>query len=171
MRHVWTMRRLVIGALASVVVTTAGALAQPGPPGPGWGPGMMMGPGMMGPSGFGFLCHPRMAGFAEWRLAEIEEAVKPTDTQKAALDNLKAASAKAAELITTECPATIPVKPTERLDLAEKHLQSMVEAIHIVRPAFQTFYDSLDDKQKAKLDAVGPRHWGWRGWHWPWATD
>jgi hypothetical protein len=26
----------------------------------------------------------------------------------------------------------------------------------------------LDDDQKARLDAVGPRQWGWRGWRWGW---
>jgi hypothetical protein len=164
---VFTLATVAIGA---TVVISPG-LAQPGPPGPGWGPGMMMGPGMMGRGGFGFFCNPRMAGFAEWRLREIEEAVKPNDAQKASLDELKNASAKAADIITKDCPATIPVKPTERLELAEKRVETMLQAIKVVRPAFQAFYDALDDKQKANLDAVGPRSWGWRHWHWPWATD
>jgi len=30
------------------------------------------------------------------------------------------------------------------------------------------FYGLLDDDQKARLDAVGPRQWGWRGWRWGW---
>jgi len=177
MRRARKLSVLAIGVFAlatatiSATVAIRPGLAQPGPSGPGWGPGMMMGPGMMGRGGFGFFCNPRLAGLAEWRLREIEDAVKPNDTQKAALEELKSASAKAAEIITKDCPSTIPVKPTERLELAEKRLETMLQAVKVVRPAFQTFYDALDDKQKASLDAAGPRSWGWRHWHWPWATD
>ncbi|WP_316159198.1 MULTISPECIES: Spy/CpxP family protein refolding chaperone [unclassified Bradyrhizobium] len=163
--------RALIFAAAIVTVTAAPGFAQPGAGGPGWGPGMMMGPGMMGGRGFGFLCNPRMAGFAEWRMSQIEAAIKPNDAQRARLDDLKAASAKAAELITKDCPATPPVKATDRLALAEQRLDTMQQAIKIVRPAFQALYDSLDDKQKAAMDASGPRNWGWRHWHWPWSDE
>ncbi|WP_315754329.1 Spy/CpxP family protein refolding chaperone [Bradyrhizobium sp. SZCCHNRI2007] len=163
--------RALVFAAAIVAVTAAPGFAQPGAGGPGWGPGMMMGPGMMGGRGFGFLCNPRMAGFAEWRMSQIEAAIKPNDAQRARLDDLKAASAKAAELITKDCPATPPVKATDRLALAEQRLDTMQQAIKIVRPAFQALYDSLDDKQKAAMDASGPRSWGWRHWHWPWSDE
>ncbi|WP_315717691.1 MULTISPECIES: Spy/CpxP family protein refolding chaperone [unclassified Bradyrhizobium] len=163
--------RALVFAAAIVILTAAPGVAQPGAGGPGWGPGMMMGPGMMGGRGFGFLCNPRMAGFAEWRMSQIEAAIKPNDTQRARLDDLKAASAKAAELITKDCPATPPVKATDRLALAEQRLDTMQQAIKIVRPAFQALYDSLDDKQKAAMDASGPRNWGWHHWHWPWSDE
>src|SRR6185503_20322109 len=79
----------------------------PGGPGGGWGPGMMMGPGMMGwggRGGMGMLCDPRGAGLAEWRMQRIEEAVQPTEAQRAALNDLRAASTKAAEQIASACP-------------------------------------------------------------------
>ncbi|MGJ4941223.1 Spy/CpxP family protein refolding chaperone [Bradyrhizobium sp. HKCCYLS1011] len=171
MRHAGRVLSLAVSTLALTIIVAGPAPAQPGPSGPGWGPGMMMGPGMMGHGGFGFFCNPRMAGFAEWRLKEIEEAVKPNEAQKAALEELKSASAKAADLITKDCPTAIPLKPTERLDLAEKRLETMLQAIKVVRPAFQAFYDGLDEKQKASLDSVGPRRWGWRNWHWPWGAE
>ncbi|MDX2203056.1 MAG: Spy/CpxP family protein refolding chaperone [Hyphomicrobiaceae bacterium] len=164
-----------MGAVMLAALVSAGAagqaVAQPGPGGSGWGPGMMMGPGMMGRGGFGFLCNPRMAGFAEWRLAQIEAAVKPSDAQKALLNDLKSASAKAAEIIAGGCPTGVPATSTERLELAEKRLEAMLQAIKTVRPAFQAFYDALDDKQKASLDAAGPRTWGWRHWHWRWNSE
>ena len=47
----------------------------------------------------------------------------------------------------------------------------MQEAIKPVRPAFQAFYNSLDDKQKAAMDATGPRAWGLRNWRWPWDDE
>ncbi|NPU13040.1 Spy/CpxP family protein refolding chaperone [Bradyrhizobium sp. 83002] len=164
--------RALILAAAVMAATVAPSFAQPGAGGPpGWGPGMMMGPGMMGGRGFGFLCNPRMAGFAEWRLSQIESAIKPNETQRARLDDLKTASAKAAELITKDCPTAFPTRATERLALAEERLDAMQQAIKLVRPAFQALYDSLDDKQKAAMDASGPRKWGWHHWHWPWNDE
>lgn len=166
------------GAAAAAVVAmlVAGtALAQPGPgPGAGRGPGMgprddfMMGPGMMGRGSFGFMCNPRSAGMAEWRMKRIEDTIKPNDAQKAALADLRAASEKAAAIISAACSAGVPEKSSERMALMEKRVEAMLQAIKTVRPAFEAFYAKLDDTQKSKLDATGPRRWGWQGWHWPW---
>ncbi len=82
-----------------------------GPGGPGWGPGMMMGPGMMGwggRGGMGMLCDPRAAGMAEWRMERIEKVVQPTEAQRAALNDLRTASTKAAEQISAACPREFP---------------------------------------------------------------
>lgn len=169
-----TKRSLAAGtAVAVLVLTGIAANAQPGPRGSGygdfgWGPGMMMGPGMMGAGGFGFMCNPRAAGLAEWRMERIEAAVRPTDAQRAALNELRTASTKAAETIAAACPTEFPTKSTERLALMEKRLEAMQQAIKIVRPAFESLYALLDDAQKARLDTAGPRHWGWRGWRWHW---
>ena len=135
-----------------------------GPRGHGWGRGMMMGPGMMGMGGMGAMCDPRGAGLAEWRMERIERLVNPTDAQRAALDNLRNASAKAAEIIAAACPRELPASATARLELMEKRLDSMQQAIKTVRPAFDAFYATLNDEQKARVNTSGPRHWGWRGW-------
>jgi hypothetical protein len=137
-----------------------------GPGGPGgWRPGMMMGPGMMGRGGFGpMMCNPRAAGLAEWRMDRIENATRPNETQKAALDQLRTASTKAAELIAAACPKEAPATAPARLEQAEKRAQAMLQAVQTVRPAFDAFYAALDAEQKARLDAVGPRRWGWQRW-------
>ena len=56
----------------------------------------------------------------------------------------------------------MPASATARLELMEKRLETMQQAIKIVRPAFDAFYATLNDEQKANTG--GPRHWGWRGW-------
>ena len=144
----------------------SGPGAGPGPNyGPhGWGRGMMMGPGMMGMGGMGAMCDPRGAGLAEWRMERIERLVNPNDAQRAALDNLRNASAKAAEIVTAACPREFPASATGRLELMEKRLDAMQQAIKTVRPAFDAFYATLNDEQKARVNTSGPRHWGWRGW-------
>lgn len=170
MRKAW----IVPVVLGFSLVAASSVLAQGGPKGGpgggphhGMGPEMMMGPGMMG-GGFGFSCHPRAAGMAEWRISQIETAVKPNEAQKAKLAELKAASAKAAETIAAACTGEMPAKSVERLALMEKRIEAMQQAIKVVRPAFEGFYGSLDDAQKAKLDASGPRQWGWSRWRWRW---
>lgn len=135
-----------------------------GPRGYGWGPGMMMGPGMMGMGGMGAMCDPRGAGLAEWRMERIERLVNPTEAQRAALNNLRTASTKAAEIVAAACPREFPASAPGRLEIMEKRLDAMQQAIKTVRPAFDAFYATLNDEQKARINAGGPRHWGWRGW-------
>jgi hypothetical protein len=162
--------RSIVAATLLSVALGATALAQPAGGSPGWGPGMMMGPGMMarGPTmwghGNGGMCSPRFAGLAEWRIEEIARIVKPTDAQKTALTELRAASAKAAESLTAACPADWPGRAGDRLAIMEKRMETMLAAVKAVRPAFDAFYASLDDAQKARLDAAGPRRWGWQRW-------
>ncbi len=159
--------------VAAIAIAGGSAFAQPSPRGGpensrGWGPGMMMGPGMMGGRGFGALCNPRAAGMAEWRIERIEAAVKPTEAQRDVLNALRTASTKAAEIIRAACTGEAPTKAPERLALMEQRLDAMQLAIKTVRPAFDAFYASLSEEQKVKLDAAGPRRWGWENWRWRW---
>ena len=174
---------LIAGIALSGILVTAPLHAQPagqgpgagppaagapgpgyGPRGGGWGPGSMMGPGMMGMRGFGGMCNPRSAGLAEWRMQRIEQVLKPTDAQKAALTALRDASAKAAESIAAACPTEFPDNAPARLALMEKRMEAMLAAVKTVRPAFDAFYATLTDEQKTRLNTAGPRGWGWRGW-------
>jgi hypothetical protein len=157
-----------LGFIASIAMTPL-ASAQPGPGtrGYGWGPGSMMGPGMMGPGMMGRgACDPGTAGLAAWRIERIERALKPTDAQKTALNDLKAASTKAAEAIAATCPREFPASATNRFDLMEKRLEAMLQAVKTVRPAFDAFYATLSAEQKTLVDSIGPRHWGWQRWRW-----
>lgn len=159
---------LLTAAGVAVLLSISPLAAQPGGGPGGWGPGMMMGPGMMGRGGMwgGDMCNPRAAGLAQWRIASIERAVRPTDAQRPKLDELKTASGKAAEIITAACPRETPTSAVARLELAEKRLNAMLEAVKIVRPKFEDFYSSLTSEQQARLNSSGPRQWGWRGWRW-----
>lgn len=162
------MKKLLAPAFAVAIAgmaLTAPVIAQPAGPGPGgWGPGMMMGPGMMGSRGMGGMCNPQGAGLAEWRMSRIEQLVKPTEAQRTALNELRTASTKAAETIAAACPREFPANASARLELMEKRMETMLAAIKTVRPAFDAFYATLSDEQKASLNAGGPRRWGWHGW-------
>jgi LTXXQ motif family protein len=155
-----------IFAIALATVLSASPLAAQTGPFSGYG---MMGPSMMGwPTMGRTLCDPRAAGLAEWQIAAIDRAIQPTDAQRPLLDSLKSASTQAAEKISNACPRELPQSPVGRLEIMEKRLTAMLDAVKTVRPAFELFYSSLTDEQKARLARVAPRRWGWSSWHWPW---
>ncbi len=164
-KHNLASRLLAVFALATLSLATV-AEAQPYGSGRG-GPGYMMGPGMMDRQLFGRMCNPRMAGFAEWRLDRMEQVIKPSEAQRAKFDEFKAASQKAAETMRTACAADVPTTMVGRMEAMEKRLEAMLGAVKTVRPAFEAFYATLSDEQKASLNvSSGPRwFWRWRG-HW-----
>lgn len=128
------------------------------------GRGYMMGPGMMDREHFGRMCSPRAAGFSEWRIDAMERTVKPTDAQRAKFDELKAVSGKAADSMRTACAAEVPATMAGRMEATEKRLDAMLQAVKSVRPAFEAFYATLSDDQKAKLNSSSDRNrfWRWR---------
>ena len=150
---------LIVSATLVSAALPATATAQPYGPGGGFmGPGMMSGPGMMGPwmmgrRGFGAMCNPGASGFAEWRADRIAELVKPTDAQKAAFDEFRTAAIKSAEIMRDVCVSDVPETIVGRTEAMEKRMDTMLQAIHTMRPKLDAFYATLSDEQKAKLDS------------------
>jgi LTXXQ motif family protein len=87
-------------------------------------------------------------------IARIEGEVRPNDRQKADLDALRDASAKAADELRNACPSQTPITPVARLDAMGKRIHAMLVAINTVRPALARFYDSLSDEQKAHFNIL-----------------
>jgi LTXXQ motif family protein len=92
---------------------------------------------------------------AGWPIDRIEQVVTPTAEQRTLLDNLSNASLQAAQAIKEACPTTVAFAPTGRLDAMQKRIAGMVQAIEIVAPPVDKFYNSLTDEQKARLNAAG----------------
>lgn len=85
----------------------------------------------------------------------VRQSINPTQEQRAALDELAQASAKAARDIKAACPTQVALTAPRRIALMEARLEALVGAVGQVRPALGAFYDSLDDEQKARLNALG----------------
>ena len=49
----------------------------------------------------------------------------------------------------------MPLTPVGRLDALDKKLNSMVQAVQIVRGPLQAFYNSLSDEQKQQFEKIG----------------
>ena len=167
------LSRTILLAAAFIVAIVAGAApvsAQSGPGSSATGsgtllsPGMMMAPGRWSSRGMRAYCHPQAAGFGTWRLGQIEQIVKPDQNQRNAFDDFRAASDKAAQMLSAACPVEVPQTVSARLALMEARMTLMLDAVKTIRPAFDTFYATLTAEQKARLDASRPHRWFWDRW-------
>ena len=89
--------------------------------------------------------------------ARIQQALRLSPEQRSALDNLDAATAKAAEMLAANCPTEETLTPPGRLAAMEGRLNAMLQALDVVQPALVDFYGSLTDEQKARFNQLGAR--------------
>ena len=102
------------------------------------------------------VCSDNASDLTDWPIERISEVVQPTDAQRPALDELRAANARAVDILKAGCPKDLPSTPTGRLTAMESRLQVMLQAVQTVRPALDRFYQSLNDEQKARFNVVSP---------------
>jgi hypothetical protein len=96
-------------------------------------------------------CGQQAAELKSWPFAAIADIVRPDDTQRSALEELRTTSVDAAERLATDCPQAIPAAPEVRLEAVEQAIDAANTAFTAVQPALQKLYGALDDEQKARL--------------------
>ena len=101
------------------------------------------------------LCADPDKGVTAWPIAPITRAVRPTPEQRALLDELKTAAAKAADVFRQSCADSYAMTPPGRLRAMTNRVSATLEAVRIVRPALERFYNSLSDEQQARFNALG----------------
>jgi hypothetical protein len=99
-------------------------------------------------------CSGLAPGVTDLPIQSFEKIIKPTQEQRGALDDLKAASGKGIELIKQACPAEIPLTPAARLGAMEKRLRVVDVAVKLVEPALVKLYGMLNDDQRRRLEEV-----------------
>ncbi len=102
------------------------------------------------------LCSGQTSGLTDWPIERIAQTVEPNDAQRAILDELKDATAKALDQLKAACPTALPSTPTGRIEAMRQRLEAMLAAVRTVRPVLEKFYDSLNDEQKARFNALSP---------------
>ena len=60
-------------------------------------------------------------------------------------------------MLKTFCQGDDAVTPPVRLAVGGKRLDTMLQAVKVVRSAPDDFYGTLSDEQKAHFEAIGPR--------------
>jgi len=91
---------------------------------------------------------------SERMVKQIEMQVRPNKDQAASLENLHKVSSDMAKLLMASCAQPIPNDLLARLDAADDQLTAMNYAATTVQIAFNDFYSTLDNAQKARFDAA-----------------
>ena len=99
------------------------------------------------------VCADSASRSREWPAKPIEEALRPTEQQRAILGALAGTTSQLSALLLPSCPPAMLVTPTGRLEAVVDRLDSMIYAVTLERAALNNFYASLDEDQKARFDA------------------
>jgi len=97
-------------------------------------------------------CGERAGIGSDWPIRAIERALRPTEQQRAILQELRMRLAGMARLIGSSCPDYPLLGATDRLAAAGDRLDVMLFAVMALSPALPDFYESLGDAQKARLN-------------------
>ncbi|MEH2525646.1 MULTISPECIES: Spy/CpxP family protein refolding chaperone [unclassified Bradyrhizobium] len=100
------------------------------------------------------LCGDSGREIAALAIDQIQRAIQPTETQRAALDRLADASKSAAQIIQASCPTQPASTAPARLALMQQRTAAMLSAVISLEPPLGELYDLLNDEQKARLNAL-----------------
>ena len=129
----------------------------------GWGHGWR---GKHG-RGMARLCGEDRGEHLDHMISFVENFMSFTPPQRAAWDDLATALRTGSERVGTACGELKgfdrPHGATEKPALAETLLRTGLDVVVEVRPAFDAFYGTLDDKQKKALDELTSHRRG--RWH------
>jgi hypothetical protein len=101
--------------------------------------------------GWSGTCEELSAGLRNWPVREIERDVRLSDAQRVAFYELVTASLKAADTLSSACPAEAALTPVGRMDAMRKRLAAVRAATAAIRPALAHFYEALDQGQKVRF--------------------
>jgi hypothetical protein len=99
------------------------------------------------------ICSGQEQGLTDFPIERIAQQVNPDRRQRALLNDLKAATAKAVGILKANCPNELASTPTGRLTAMRSRVEAMLQAVQEVRPALDAFYNSLSDEQKERFNA------------------
>jgi hypothetical protein len=107
-----------------------------------------------GAGGTGQICSGETQGLTDFPIQRIAQQVQPGPDQQPLLDELKAATQQAVEILRSACPTELPTTPPGRLAATRQRVEAMSRALQVVRPALDKFYAALTDEQKQRFNAL-----------------
>jgi LTXXQ motif family protein len=94
------------------------------------------------------------ADAANWPLAQLEQAVQPTDAQRKLLADVEDAFKRAASGLAADCADAVPQTASGRLAMTEDRLDATWRAVQTIEVALANFQKDLSDEQKARINAL-----------------
>jgi hypothetical protein len=101
--------------------------------------------------GWSGTCEELGSVLRNWSVREIERDVRLAGAQRVALYELVTTSLKAAETLSSACPAEAALTPVGRMETMRKRLTAVRAATAAIRPALARFYEALDQGQKVRF--------------------
>jgi hypothetical protein len=101
-------------------------------------------------------CGGLAPGATDLPIDRMEKTLRLTGEQLRALDELKAATSQARDVLKTSCSNEVPLTPVDRLDAVQRRIDSTAQALAIVRTPLDNFYNSLNDRQRERFAALSP---------------
>jgi LTXXQ motif family protein len=101
--------------------------------------------------GWNGMCEELGSVLRNWPVREIERDVRLAGAQRVAFYELVTASLKAAETLSSACPAEAALTPVGRMETMRKRLTAVRAATAAIRPALARFYEALDQGQKVRF--------------------
>jgi hypothetical protein len=98
-------------------------------------------------------CNREVLELQNFPVESISQTVSPDDDQVGALNDIRSLAAQAADSLALNCPKQMPTWPGSRLDVLDSALEAVQVALQSVRPPIVAFYESLTERQKARLIA------------------
>jgi LTXXQ motif family protein len=102
-------------------------------------------------------CGAAQPAALQWPANEIEARLHPNDAQRAALNMLQDANARAVDILNNACQPKDAITLPTRLDAVDGRLEAMHQAVNLVSTAIEDFYGTLSDEQKAQFEAIGQK--------------
>ena len=102
-------------------------------------------------------CAATGSGLTAWPFERMQTSLNLSTLQQDQMESLRDAAARAADAMRDSCPSAAPRNPVDRLQAMRDRLEATLEAVKIVRPPLETFYDSLTADQRQRFDALGPK--------------
>jgi hypothetical protein len=99
-------------------------------------------------------CSGFAPGVNELPIQQLERVADGDAEQRAALNDLKAATVKASDILKQSCSSEKPLTPSSRLDAMQRRLQAMADANEVVKGPLERLYGLLSDVQKQRLEAL-----------------
>jgi hypothetical protein len=101
--------------------------------------------------GWNGMCEELASVLRNWPVREIERDVRLAGAQRVELYELVTASLKAADTLSSACPAEAALTPVGRMETMRKRLSAVRAATAAIRPALARFYEALDQGQKVRF--------------------
>jgi hypothetical protein len=96
-------------------------------------------------------CSREVAELKSFPLDAISQSINPDDAQDAALKSIRSMAGTTADTLAQSCSEQIPPAPVSRLDTVDRGLDAVQAALNTLLSPLQSFYQSLQEEQKARV--------------------